>query len=338
MLTIFPGAWLDQQIVADFEAYARIVFDRYGDRVTHWFTVNEPSVFCSFYPLATGYFTPSTIPAQQQPYYCGRNVLLAHARAYRLGKSMGLNGTITFKTNGGYKIPLTNSTGDAEAVQRAWDFNEGMWANPIWLGGDWPVSVKEYVSSFLPEFTAAQRSLINGTGDVFAHDAYTSQFYFAPDVGVAACVADPTNSLYPVCANSSYTYSSADGGWLIGPNADVGAPWLHKATDWVPVFLHYIQDTWKPASIAVTEFGFAEPYEELKTLLPNILYDPIRMSYYHDYLEGILIAISEGVNVVGCLAWSIYDNLEWTSGYSTKFGMQVGFYVFRQAVHQEQRC
>lgn len=76
-----------------------------------------------------------------------------------------------------------------------------------------------------------------------------------------------------------------------------------KATDWVPQFLRYIKDTWAdPAGnlpIAVTEFGFAEPYEAQKTLLQDILYDPIRMSYYHDYMEAILISISEGINVIG---------------------------------------
>ena len=54
---------------------------------------------------------------------------------------------------------------------------------------------------------------------------------------------------------------------------------------------------------------FSEPFEFYKTLKPDILYDYARSGYYHDYMRGILIALSEGVNVVGCLAWSIVDNL-----------------------------
>ncbi len=236
---------------------------------------------------------------------------------------MGLNGTISFKTNGGYKIPLTNSSDDAIAVQRAWDFNEGWFANPIWLGGDYPSYLKGYVSTFLRNLTSEEKSSINGTGDVFAHDAYTSNFYSAPDGGIAACTSNASNKLYPACVNSTYTYTSNDGGWDIGPAADPGSPWLHKATDWVPALLHYIQDTWKPAGgISVSEFGFAEPFEELKQLKADILFDPIRSMYYDDYMRAILIAISEGVNVVGCLAWSIVDNLEWSQGYTVKFGLQ----------------
>lgn len=60
----------------------------------------------------------------------------------------------------------------------------------------------------------------------------------------------------------------------------------------------------------MTEFGFSEPFEGQKTLLQDILYDPIRTSYYHDYMEAILIALSEGINVAGCLAWSFVDNFE----------------------------
>lgn len=75
-----------------------------------------------------------------------------------------------------------------------------------------------------------------------------------------------------------------------------------------------MQDTWHPAGgIAVTEFGFAEPFEQSKQLLGDIRFDLARSAYYHDYMQGILMAIAQGVTVVGCLAWSIVDNLEWVS-------------------------
>ncbi|KAK5125738.1 hypothetical protein LTR85_012012 [Meristemomyces frigidus] len=317
------GGWLSEQIVGDFVAYAEVVFAAYGDRVTHWFTVNEPIVFCDEYPYPAGYFKNFTIPNAQQPYHCGQSVLLAHSQAYRLGKEMMPNATIAYKNNGGYKIPLTNSPDDAKAVQRAWDFNEGWFSDPIFLTGDYNENIKAYVSTFLRPFTEGEKQTILGSSDIYAHDAYTAQFYFAPDVGVAACVANASNPLYPTCANTSYTYSAQDGGWAIGAYSDPLANWLHKATDWLPAFLHYLADTWAGGRpIAVSEFGFAEPFEAQKTVLQDILYDPIRTSYYHDYMRAMLMAMSEGVNVVGCLAWSFYDNFEWSSGFAVKFGMQ----------------
>ena len=258
------NGWLSEDVVADFVNYAHIVFQRYGNRVPHWFTVNEPIVFCGFYPAPVGYFKASSIPRKQQPYYCGQNVLLAHSQAYHLGKSLGINGTISFKNNGGFKIPLTNSSADAQAVQRAWDFNEGWFADPVYLTGDYPASLKDYVATFLRPLTRDEKAAINGSADLFAHDAYSSQFFFAPDSGIEACVANASNPLYPSCANTSYTYSAQDGGWNIGYAADPGSPWLHKATDWVPALLHYIQDTWKPrAGISVSEFGYVPCADEL---------------------------------------------------------------------------
>ncbi|PSR90668.1 glycoside hydrolase superfamily [Coniella lustricola] len=319
------GGWLSEDIVDDFVAYANTSFQAFGDRVKTWFTLNEPIVFCDDYPLPDQYFKNFSIPYKQQPYYCGRNAVLAHAKAYRLGKSLLGNDTlISFKNNGGYKIPLTNSSADAQAVQRAYDYNEGWFADPIFLTGTWPDSLNDYLSTFLEPFTSDEQTLIKGTADLFAHDAYTSQFYYAPDVGIEACLNDTTNSLYPGCFNTSYTYSTADGGWLIGAAADANAPWLHKATDWVPALLHYINDTWAPplGRILVSEFGFAEPFEVYKTIVADVLTDQIRSDYYKAYMEGILIALSEGLNIMGSLAWSFVDNLEWADGYTVKFGMQ----------------
>lgn len=75
--------------------------------------------------------------------------------------------------------------------------------------------------------------------------------------------------------------------------------------------------------IVVSEFGMPEPYESLRTDLQSIVIDPLRSRYYREYLQSILMAMAEGVNVVGTLAWSIFDNFEWDHGYSCRFGVQV---------------
>ena len=293
------GGWLSESIVDDFVEYARVVFSRYGNQVGYWFTLNEPIVFCSEYPYPDGFFKKTSIPAHQQPYLCGQSALLAHAKAYHLGKSLNLTGPISFKTNGGYKIPLTDSSADALAVQRAWDFNEGWFANPVFINGDYPSTLKAYTSTFLRNFTSEEQSLLKGSADLFAHDAYTSQFFFAPDAGIDACITNSSHPHYPSCANTSYTGPT---GWNIGYAADPGSPWLHIATDWVPAFLRYIHDTWKPSSIAITEFGFSVPFEQMKTLSADIQSDLPRRVYYRAYMEGVLTAIAEGVPVVGTLA------------------------------------
>lgn len=51
-----------------------------------------------------------------------------------------------------------------------------------------------------------------------------------------------------------------------------------------------------------------EPYESLRTDLQSIVIDPLRSRYYKEYMQSILMAMAEGVNVVGTLAWSVFDN------------------------------
>lgn len=145
----------------------------------------------------------------------------------------------------------------------------------------------------------------------------------APDTGIAACQANYSHPLFPTCANSTFTLAPADGGWLIGPAADPYTSWLHKATDWIPAFMRYINTTWHPAGgIAVSEFGFTEPFEHDKKLLGDTRSDLGRVAYYKDYLAALLMAMSEGIKIVGVLAWTITDNLEWTAGFGVKFGLQ----------------
>ncbi|KAK8152904.1 glycoside hydrolase superfamily [Phyllosticta citrichinensis] len=317
------GGLLSPKFIPDFVEYARTIFTRFGDKVDLFATFNEPTEICRRYPYPKNFFKATDIPDEQQTYFCSQNLLIAHSQAYHLAKSLNLTAQITIKLNGGYKIPLTNSTADAEAVQRAWDFMENLWAKPIFIDGDYPESVKSHVSSFLPPLTDEQKAALKGSADLFTHDAYTSGFCSAPEQGIEACLANSSDPLFPKCVNETRAYTAASGGWALGPAADPLAPWLNKATEWVPTFMRYIQDTWKPRDgILIAEFGFAEPFEAQKTNLPDILFDPQRSAYYKDYMEAVLLALAEGTKVVGTLAWSLIDNFEWDSGNSVKFGLQ----------------
>ncbi len=71
------------------------------------------------------------------------------------------------------------------------------------MTGDYPKYLKEYVSTFLRPFTDAEKAFINGTSDVFAQDAYASNFVMAPDRGIAACTSNSSHPLYPSCTNGS---------------------------------------------------------------------------------------------------------------------------------------
>jgi beta-glucosidase len=49
--------------------------------------------------------------------------------------------------------------------------------------------------------------------------------------------------------------------------------------------------------------------------------DEQRIEYVQAALEGVLRAISEGIDVRGYTYWSLLDNFEWAYGYRPRFGL-----------------
>ena len=55
--------------------------------------------------------------------------------------------------------------------------------------------------------------------------------------------------------------------------------------------------------------------------LARELHDTSRIDYYKGYLTQLKKAVDDGANVVGYFVWSLLDNFEWRSGYTSRFGI-----------------
>ena len=86
------GGFANPQFPDWFENYARVCFEAFGDRVPMWSTFNE-SVVAVTYGYIRGTFPPFEKNLQKGLRAC-HFCLLAHFRAVKLYKSMGLPGKI----------------------------------------------------------------------------------------------------------------------------------------------------------------------------------------------------------------------------------------------------
>ncbi|CAD6568729.1 MAG: Beta-glucosidase 1B [Tremellales sp. Tagirdzhanova-0007] len=104
------GGWLDRRIIPDFVNYSRLCFERFGDRVKHWLTFNEP--WCiAVLGYGLGQFAPGHT-SDKEPWIVGHNVILAHAHASKLYKTdfkSRQGGTIGITLNGDWTEPYTQA-------------------------------------------------------------------------------------------------------------------------------------------------------------------------------------------------------------------------------------
>jgi beta-glucosidase/6-phospho-beta-glucosidase/beta-galactosidase len=101
--------------------------------------------------------------------------------------------------------------------------------------------------------------------------------------------------------------------------------WLTSTPTGIRKFLKHLTTVLFPSipDIAVTEFGFAEPFEGQLSDKSAALWDLRRADYYQSYLDNILAAIHiDKVNVTGAWGWAIFDNFEWFEGTQVRFGLQ----------------
>ncbi|KAJ3120050.1 hypothetical protein HK098_004917, partial [Nowakowskiella sp. JEL0407] len=284
------GGWLNSTIIADFTAYARLLFGIYGDRVKYWLTFNEPSTGCD-YGYGDGTFAPGVVGGESGKFTCVHNTLLAHASA---AETLRLNfanqgGKISFPVVTNWYEPATTSANDIMASNLK-TLQIGGWQWDPVIFGDYPLELKNYFPA-LPKFTNTQKLQLKGSIDFIAVNYYTG-FIATYNGGSDICQC----------------YTS------IPPGAEQAAStWLYVYPYGMRRLLQWLKARYGSMKIWVTENG------EQISQSPN---DTQRIMFFQKHLEQLSVAIkTDLVNVKAYLAWSLLDNFEWNRGYLERFGV-----------------
>jgi beta-glucosidase len=83
--------------------------------------------------------------------------------------------------------------------------------------------------------------------------------------------------------------------------------------------LLWVKDRYGNPTVYVTENGAA--FFDPPTAEGDRVRDPLRIDYLRTHLQAVQRAIAAGCDVRGYFVWSLLDNLEWSHGFSKRFGI-----------------
>lgn len=300
---------LSNPLIIDFlTEYALIAFSAFGDRVKFWVTINDPSILCQY-----GYGSDRLIPALNDSgkvdYICAHNVLLAHAKIYRLYQKRYRpiqNGKVGIVLNLRWFEP-ENSTSidDNLAAQRAFEWWNGWFLNPLFgQNGDYPEIMKRriarlsvsqgYLFSRLPIFEWYDIQEVQNSAD-FLGISYTNA----------------------TLVRAGKYFENETSFWNDAQAEEVPDKWpgenYIKDTPWgLEKLLKRMELNYNLPPIFITENGYVDNGE---------MEDMDRCTYHHGHLSVVLKAMQNGIDIRGYLVRSFIDSFEWMLGYTVKTGI-----------------
>nr|GLL45695.1 beta-glucosidase 46-like [Ipomoea trifida] len=317
-----------QPIVWEEYAYfADVCFKHLGDKVKYWITFNEPNmwIICAY---RWGMWPPNrcSVPhgicsegdSAKEPYIVAHNMILAHAAAvniYRKNYQQQQGGQIGLAVLIYWYEPFTNSTADKAAVERGQSFMSKWFLDPV-IYGSYPKEMRDLLGSILPEFSSNDLEKLKSAAglDFIGINHYTT--YYVQDCLSSTC--DPFmlgNTREEGFVGQSLINKNGN---LIGELT--GLEYLAVYPRGMEKVVTYVKENYPNIPLYVTENGYCDTTTPNSTI-EEVLYDTKRVKFLTDYLDAIATAIWKGADVRGYFIWSLFDNFEWTYGYTKRLGL-----------------
>lgn len=294
------GGWMNPEIVEWFGQYARLVAERFSDRVKYFFTLNEPQCFVGL-GFLQGCHAPGVKAPLRDTFEMAHNALKAHGRAVQMLRAYGKqNVQIGYAPTRGMCYPEKETPKDIEAARKAlfalpddlsnWTWNVSWWSDPVILGKYPEEGMKKY-EKYLPVITDEDMKLISQPIDFYGQNIYNGRCIRMGTDGRPEEVRRPAG--FPKTATN----------WPVTP----------EALYWGPKFLY--ERYRKP--IYITENGMA-CHDTVSQ--DGKVHDPNRIDFLARYLKNLKRAAEE-IDIRGYFQWSLMDNFEWDKGYAERFGI-----------------
>jgi beta-glucosidase len=286
------GGWLNRDIASWFADYATIVYRRLDDRVQRWATLNEPWVVSD-----GGYLHGALAPGHKNRFeapIASHNLMRSHGAAVQAYRAVGRH-QIGLVVNLEPQTPASQDPDDIAAANRVDAYMNRQYLDPAMLGS-YPEEMTEIFGEAWPAWPDRDLALIRQPIDFIGVNYYTRSVR-RHDANVyplrAAVVRQP---------QSAYTETS----WEVRPAA-------------FTEILLWVRQRYGDLPIYVMENGAA--FYDPPTAEAGRVHDPLRVSYLRSHLRAAHAAIAVGVDLRGYMVWSLLDNLEWSLGFSKRFGI-----------------
>ena len=297
------GSWENPQTVDRFLEFATACFERLGDRVPLWATLNEPA-----WTTLNGYVTGLHPPCRKDfraAIRVAHRMLTAHQRAVQLYRQGGWKGGVGIALNLCAVRPASGTEEDRAAAHLADGLLNRWFVEPVLLGC-YPADVVALYErcGLMPDealpLTTETADWV-GVNYYYPHhaaaDAPSTAFHLNTSGDPAEDCVFSIEGLFRFVRNADGQHTAW--GWEIDPSG------LHE--------LLLRAHAYRPGiPVYVTENGIA--------LADDGLEDDERIRFLRAHLEAVHRAITDGVNVCGYLMWSLMDNFSWVNGYKKRYG------------------
>lgn len=285
------GGWLNPDIADWFADYARVMYRALDGRVEMWATLNEPWVVTD-----GGYLHGALAPGHRNLFeapIASHNLLLAHAAAVEAYRAEGKH-QIGLVVNIEPKYPASRSEEDLAATRRADAYMNRQYLDPV-IHGRYPEEMREVFGEAWPDFPEADLARIRQPIDFLGINYYTRN----------VTRHDPTALPVRAGAVRQKRHAYTETSWEVFPRG---------LTD----TLVWVKERYGDIPLYITENGaaFYDP-----PTADSEVQDPLRVDYFRTHLRAARQAIEQGVDLRGYFAWSLFDNLEWSLGFSKRFGI-----------------